>query len=252
MWTDDKDSWSLFMTGAVAALKTNGHMPITASTENPVPARALQQWGAPARYALFESAPTALADFMEFSKTWAGWTPQTTKVSLTRFQIQFSVPYGKGGFVTFSAEGVPIRSEDMSVVDVEQAYRELWDFVQLGAIDFYNNAPKLAMAAGAHPDDGGTRPTDDTQGKIEHMECSHIVVEDLPSKRGTGTDRFYKLAGGKYTEHGVRVWPEVLEAAGVNLEKVKPGRWPVKKGATMDVLLTPAGKASKVVRLTPA
>jgi hypothetical protein len=243
-WQDDNEQFKLFLNGAMSSLKSYKHMRITGATEDPVFKQALRIWGAPARYDLFSCAEDAMKNFSVFCSQWEGWTPTLTKCSFTKIAVNFVVPYGKG-YIEFLAEGSPIKAESMSIADVEDAYRELWDYVTVAAQEFWRKPPQMALAAGAQTVDPNS--TDDN---VVALEVTHILREDKADpKDETKMKPYYKLFGGKFSKHGVSVYQETLEAAGVKLENIKPGKHQISKGAKMWVSLNKEDKPIKVVRL---
>lgn len=75
------------------------------------------------------------------------------------------------------------------------------------------------------------------------------VAIDCDTLSGSVTDgkEYWKIKGGKWSKHGVTVWPEVLQAAGIGTE---PGGGPYSlKGWRAHVLLKPDGNPQKVARL---
>jgi len=62
---------------------------------------------------------------------------------------------------------------------------------------------------------------------------------------------YYKIKGGQFTKYGVRVWPEVLTAAGIPFEKLQGGKtYNLKKWCTYST--KPDGKPEKVTYITNA
>lgn len=243
-WSQDNEQFKLFLNGVMAILKADKHMRVNSATEDPAMKKALQQWGAPGRYELFSSAEEALRSFQQWSPGWEGWTPTLTKCSFTKIAVNFVVPYGKG-YIEFLAEGAPIKAENMSLQDVEDSYRELWDYVTVAAQEFWRKPPSMALAAGSQTVDPNS--TDDN---VVAVEATHILREDkVDPKDETKMKAYYKLFGGKFAKYGVSIYQETLEAAGVKLENIKPGKHQISKGAKMWVSLNKEDKPVKVVRL---
>lgn len=60
---------------------------------------------------------------------------------------------------------------------------------------------------------------------------------------------YWKVKGGKFLQHGVRVWPEVLEAAGLNPLQLDPQIAYDLEGYTATYITNDRGQAQKVVKL---
>lgn len=74
------------------------------------------------------------------------------------------------------------------------------------------------------------------------------AVMDCETLSGSVTDgkEYWKIKGGKWSKHGVTIWPEVLQAAGIGTE---PGKTYNLAGWRAHVLLKPDGNPQKVTRL---
>lgn len=57
---------------------------------------------------------------------------------------------------------------------------------------------------------------------------------------------FFKIRGGQYSRHGVRVWPEVLKAAGINPETVPADGMPLDRECEVSI---EDGKIRKVTNI---
>lgn len=79
----------------------------------------------------------------------------------------------------------------------------------------------------------------DTQ---EHFRVDIIEVENKSDKM------YYKCKGGKYTKFGVRVWPEVLQAANIPLNTLQIGDNKLLNPRTATVV-SDDGKKGKVIAL---
>ena len=62
-----------------------------------------------------------------------------------------------------------------------------------------------------------------------------MTVDTLVASTDDNGKPVYKVKGGKYAKHGVRVWPEVLPVLGIKADELKPG--PNPYSATVRVLL---------------
>ena len=62
-----------------------------------------------------------------------------------------------------------------------------------------------------------------------------VTVDTLIASTDDNGKPVYKVKGGKYAKHGVRVWPEVLPALGIKADELKPGPNPFS--ATVRVVL---------------
>jgi hypothetical protein len=88
---------------------------------------------------------------------------------------------------------------------------------RLDQIDAELTALRDGLAAAA------SQPAAPAAGQTVEFIASTIAV-GIDEKTG---DRTYKALGGQYTKFGVRIWPEVLPALGVEPASLKPGPNPV-------------------------
>jgi hypothetical protein len=65
-----------------------------------------------------------------------------------------------------------------------------------------------------------------------------------------GGKTYWSVKGGRWSQFGVRIWPEVLEAAGFNAEELDPARVYDLKGHRAEIVLKVDGKPDKVTQLT--
>ncbi len=71
-------------------------------------------------------------------------------------------------------------------------------------------------------------------------------VGDTLDKEVKGGKEYFKVRGGQYSRHGVRVWPEVLKAAGIDPASVPADGMPL--GRTCEVEIAD-GKIRKVTKI---
>src|ERR1044072_2858664 len=255
-WLKDKSNLDLFLNGAMGALKTSKQIADTADRSSIVFRSALREWGYPDIMEQFDSPVDGLSSFSIWLKTWAGWSPKMSIVNLSHISVCFSVPFGnKGARVDFQADALVTtkEAEKWTPDTMQEAYRELWEFAAQGYIGFAKNPPSLVGAAGNQPLDTGEPRTIDG---IELKDCILCEMTHLFKEGKTDADGvikyYYRLFGGRFSQHGVMVWPEVLERAGIDPEKIKPGKKTLRKGGKMWVLLAQKdGKeiAKKVVQI---
>ena len=65
----------------------------------------------------------------------------------------------------------------------------------------------------------------------------------------SGDKVYWKVQGGKFSQFGVTIWPEVLEGAGFDAEKLDPAEEYNLEGYTAYYTLNDEGKPKKVVTL---
>lgn len=61
--------------------------------------------------------------------------------------------------------------------------------------------------------------------------------------------KYYKVAGGEYTEHGINFWPEHMKQCGVNPKLIPDEGYKLKEG-TQALIEMVDGKPKRVLKLT--
>lgn len=100
-----------------------------------------------------------------------------------------------------------------------------------------------AAASPAPPTGNGHPPTADNGEELSFQAAT------LEGERKKGKD-YWKVKGGKYVQHGVTIWPEVLQAAGFEVENLDTDQTYTLAGFTAYYELNPdTGNPKKVTRL---
>lgn len=154
----------------------------------------------------YETGNLAMADFM----TWLGAAKPEVKAGEQQvFTVQIAKNYGDTS-VTFGYSATFTTSNEN---ERQQAFKVCqWviaeQFKEFERNELFRTAPPpQSMKTTAYPH--------------EDFVYTSIEVENKSGKL------YYKLKGGKYEKFGVRVWPEVLKAAGVNPDQFQPGTYPL-------------------------
>lgn len=101
-------------------------------------------------------------------------------------------------------------------------------------------APANGKAAPTPAANGRARPADAAPARLT-FQTDRLVGETKGGKT------YWKLAGGKFAKFGVRVWPEVLEAAGFDIDGLDPD---LEYEVTMTAVYEEKdGKPSRVISL---
>ena len=81
----------------------------------------------------------------------------------------------------------------------------------------------------------GKAGTTAAPSQINGGQYEDVTVDTLVVTTDDNGKPVYRVKGGKYVKHGVRVWPEVLPVLGIKADELKPGPNPFS--ATVRVLL---------------
>lgn len=206
--------------------------------------RAVDIWGGYDYLATFEEISEAMANFEKWVETWDGEYPRYCNPVL--LQMTFTAPVGKGT-ISLSLHGALAENSDQETIN--KAAIQLWDSIQ----QTYKHLADRRGANGVNPRadaiDHQTAPLPETvpQNNANSSE-SYITVDltkfSIEMKDGKA---LWKAHGGMWEKFGVRVWPEVLDAAGVKHEgRTKGGN---VKGK-MTVLVKRENGKDKPVRVT--
>lgn len=172
----------------------------------------------------------ALQDFGEWVKTWKG-LPKTITLSTVSMTLTFTLP--TGATVGLSATGI-VNDERL----VARGYTELYDAIVLG----YENFRGARKIQTTQQSNGGNQAgSNGTAPASEIVDVKSISVEKKNDKR------YYKAHGGRWMKFGVNIWPEVMEAAGLDYQYLEIGENTVG-GYKMDIALE-NDKPKKVTRL---
>lgn len=122
----------------------------------------------------------------------------------------------------YGAESVEFGAEiTIDLTDPHQkraAYTKLYQ--SMDEVHKHYAAELLPKAPNTNP-----KKDDKTTDEFEYIECGRLIVETKDSKR------YYKIKGGKYNAHGVRIWDEVLTKNGftdIPLEGLDMSGWTAK------------------------
>lgn len=131
--------------------------------------------------------------------------------------------------VEFGAEiEIDLRHPD----EKKAAFSKL--YISIDEVHKHYAAEHLPKAPNTKPD-----KKDDVNNDFEYFECGKLIVEVKDGKR------YYKIKGGKFNAHGVRIWDEVLTKHGftdIPIEGVDMTGWTAK-------VLRQDGKPKNVVAL---
>ena len=109
------------------------------------------------------------------------------------------------------------KPEKMTAAELREALQALTERLDQIEADISALREGLAAAAG-----GPTASTPDASGDTVVFEAVILLM----SYDDNGQP-IYKAKGGPYMKFGVRIWPEVLPALGVDPSSLKPGPNPV-------------------------
>lgn len=236
MWYENDNYLKLFLAGVLGAMKTVGKL---ASDINDVHhelvTSALMEWQPNAKlyeYPMFASAVEALQGFTSWVSSWQG---PSIIVLADQLSITLTVPYGKGGTVSFGARrNVPLDAGRMSFDEVSGMYSDLLDLCKTGYQQLLRSkgiAQQSVMEPQQHQQTGNT----------ELIDATTLICNLNEGKKS------YKLKGGRFTKFGVTIWPEVLKAAGLEPDTIPPTF--NLNGYTATVLLKEDGTPNKVIKL---
>lgn len=101
--------------------------------------------------------------------------------------------------------------------------------------------PAAAQPTAARPADSAPQ----TESTAESFIASSLSADVLDGKS------YWKIRGGRFKKHGIRVWPEVLEAAGLAAD-LNPLSPPSVAGWKAEFIRKADGKIDKIIRLRRA
>lgn len=99
-----------------------------------------------------------------------------------------------------------------------------------------------APAAAAIPAPGGA------PAQIVNNDGQWFDAETLSASMNNGKT-YWKIKGGRFSQYGITIWPEVLSAAGFHKEALNPATVYDVKGYKAQYVLNSQGKPDKVIAL---
>lgn len=148
----------------------------------------------------------AAVNFLDWCKAKAGELTerlQAVKIEITDLTVSMHVPLGQRGFMVFSATGKPAKDPDDE--QLKEFYGLLTNKVVKGYEEYISHPPMLPVKKSYHPQSGDTAAT---------FEFTSIVC------KSQGGQRSFFVKGGAFVKFGVRVWPSVLSAAGIDADTI--------------------------------
>lgn len=252
-WADKKETVKIFYTSCLICLQRNRKISeLITDPFHDLVIVAVDDWAsekdktADEMMKSFVGQGAATQAFQDWSVNWKGAAPKFSRITLDRLEVSFNVPMGKGASVTFTAQAIiPYDPSNYSHAEIEQDYDELWAVVASGYISFARKPPSLAVAAGIIPEPVSNKSYD--PANVLEQAITGIVCEEKPDKKTGKGKRYYKLQTAHFSEFGVRVWDEVLQAARVPVGKLSVGVTPFKEGWKAGILAVDPQKPEKVV-----
>lgn len=114
--------------------------------------------------------------------------------------------------------------------------------------------PKVEAPSLPNPmNDGGDDPFSGSDAKP--AQASGVSNDNsFTAEKLTGTvaegKTYWKVKGGRFSQYGVTIWPEALQAAGIDSAKLDPLKeYPQVNGMIAHYELNDKGKPSKVIKL---
>lgn len=232
--------YQIFNSGVLGALKTN-HFVSTVENDQACDAAliSVSEWAEKRGIDLAKawvadkyggSEVAALMDYSEWLPTWAG-LPKI--ITLTTVSMTLTFTLTTGATLGMSATGI-VNDEKL----VARGYTELYDAIILGYDNFRQSRKVQATGQPNTANQAGYR---DTPPSSEVVDVKAITVEEKNGKR------YYKANGGRWLKFGVSIWPEVMQAAGLDYQRLEIGENQLS-GYQMDIALE-NDKPKKVTRL---
>ncbi len=171
-----------------------------------------KQWGGDKWASNFKPMGTemhvedAASNFLTWCKDKAGELAERLKavqIEITDMTVSMHVPLGQRGFMVFAATGKPAKNPDDEMM--KEFYGMLTNKVILGYEEYIEHPPRLPVKKSYHPQSGDTSAT---------FDFTSILCKSEGGKRS------YFVKGGKFVKWGVRVWPSVLSAAGIDPDQI--------------------------------
>ena len=145
------------------------------------------------------------------------------RTDICQITVTLEVPLaGNGAKITMTA--VANVEAGANSDDIQTDYLSLYDQINSAYGKIASKRGRGGNAAPAVPlttDKNGDPVGASEEKPAPKMEREVVEAEGLAVETKDGK-RYFKLKGGKYTKFGVRVWPEVLEQAGINTKTVMP------------------------------
>lgn len=119
----------------------------------------------------------------------------------------------------------------------------------IGGLKPRNNEPPQAPQAGAPaqlPPQAGSVAPPQASGEGLTFKAEKLVATITDGKT------YWKVKGGKFAQYGVTIWPEVIAAAGWDVDALKPTESYNLTGYVASYALNEKGKPSKVTELVKA
>jgi len=115
------------------------------------------------------------------------------------------------------------------------------------SFDAYVDQRRAERGETSKPTNGATPPiAKSAPPKAQTGETFQAETMEATVNKGKA---YWKIKGGKFAKFGVTIWPEVLEAAGFNLEELDTGESYSLAGYVASYSLKEDGKPEKVVKL---
>lgn len=242
-------STDMFFIRALAVLKVYAHVgKDVKDIFNRDVLRAFDAWGGNDYLSTFDEMEEAIDAFEIWVEDWDGQYPQACKPVL--LEMTFTAPLGRGT-ISISLHGALPDAATQETIN--KAAVQLWDNITASYKHMADRRGANGVSPTASAIDHQTAPLPETvPTNNTGIAPAHVTVEitkvSIEMKDGKP---LWKLHGGQWEKYGVRVWPEVLEKAGViHKGRTKGG---TVKGWKATVLVTTdkdgKQKPSKVVDL---
>lgn len=174
--------------------------------------RAFDAWGGHDYLITFADPTDACGDFEAWVADWDGQYPQAAKPVL--LQMTFTAPLGKGT-ISISLHGALPDAANQDTIN--KATVQLWDNITAAYKHMADRRGANGVSPTASALEHQTAPLPETvPNNNSGVGPSHVTIEvtkvSIEMKDGKP---LWKLHGGQWEKFGVRVWPEVLDKAGV-------------------------------------
>lgn len=155
-----------------------------------------------------EDAAVNFKDFLKAKQGEFAKRLQCRELKLTELSVTFSVPLGERGMINYTAKGIP--PEDADKEEMQDMFQWLLHQTVFGYEQQINRPLQLPTKNKYQAQSGDTANT---------FEFTSIRMASSEGKRG------FFCKGIPYVKWGVRVFPNVLSAAGIDPEKIDGEAW---------------------------
>lgn len=159
----------------------------------------------------------------EFSMNWTVTDPRGISVQITVRRPKL--------------EDWPVALQEREKI-MAQTQKDGWSYP--GPVKATVSAPSAAVATPAAP-----KPVTAQAAPVAPAASGQFAAELLVSNMNEGK-WYWKVKGGQYTKFGVTIWPETLDAAGLEHENGKSYNM---TGWTAHYVAKPDGKPDKIIKL---